>query len=149
MSILRWLVLRQKGEGVMTPRLEGQLIKEFPILFKQVDLPKTQTCMCWGIDTGDGWHDILRDTCRKIQDICDANQCTVEFTQVKEKFGILRIYFDINGSGVTFDQIDKIVVSAEEQSSHTCEECGKKGRMNKGGWPAVRCDVCRRKREGL
>jgi len=81
----------------MTEELEKKLYDEFPKLFKQKDLSMRETCMCWGCSCDDGWYSILYDTCTIINDMISLNihlYPQVEFGQVKEKFGTLRIYFD-------------------------------------------------------
>jgi len=80
----------------MKQELQDKLYKKCPKLFSQKDLPKTQTCMCWGISTGDGWYDLIDNVCEWIQNHTRWNPHLfppIEFTQVKEKFGQLRIYF--------------------------------------------------------
>lgn len=55
--------------------------------------------------------------------------------QVKEKFGGLRFYTN-GGDDVT----RAYTVFAEHVSERTCEECGKPGKPNAGGWIKVRCE---------
>jgi hypothetical protein len=57
--------------------------------------------------------------------------------QVKEKFGTLRFYCNMN------DVIDKHVRLAERLSAHTCEVCGKIGELNINcGWYSTLCKDC-------
>lgn len=78
----------------MTAELEQKLYKAFPKLFAQKDLPKEQTCMCWGIETPDEWFDVIYKACDTIQNYIDQTKSSqIEFTQVKEKFGSLRMYY--------------------------------------------------------
>jgi hypothetical protein len=58
-------------------------------------------------------------------------------SQVKEKYGILRMYLT-TGTDEMFDLIDE----AEELSSKTCEICGKKGKLYSDGWCVTRCKKC-------
>lgn len=78
----------------MSPELESKLYTDFPKLFAQKNLPKEQTCMCWGIETPDEWFDVLYRLCTVIQEYIDTKEDIkqIEFTQVKEKFGYLRVY---------------------------------------------------------
>lgn len=55
-------------------------------------------------------------------------------SQVKEKFGTLRFYY--NGGD---DVIDGIVYMAEEMSSRTCEVCGNPGKTSGSGWLRTTC----------
>ena len=59
----------------------------------------------------------------------------VRVSQVKEKFGTLRFYY----SGGD-DYISGLVSMAESMSAATCEECGKPGRTNSGGWLRTLCE---------
>jgi len=56
----------------MKPELEKKLFDEYPKLFVQKDLPMSQTCMCWGVDTGDGWYWLIDNLCDAIQKYCDS-----------------------------------------------------------------------------
>lgn len=51
----------------MSPELEQKLFDKYPKIFAQRKLPMTQTAMCWGIETGDGWYNIIDQLCRQIQ----------------------------------------------------------------------------------
>ena len=75
--------------------------------------------------------EILKGGRREIPEI--IHQVTV--TQVKEKFGTLRFYY----SGGD-EYIDGLVSMAESMSACTCEECGKPGRTNSGGWLRTLCE---------
>ncbi len=120
-----------------------QLLKEFPKIFRQHKLSCTQTAMCWLFECGDGWFDLLQDTCRKIQNIIDTDKLEqVEFTQVKEKFGGLRIYC----TGY-YDKIEKIIEKAETLSYTICEDCGSKENIKQTtGYILTLCAKCRQKR---
>lgn len=60
----------------------------------------------------------------------------VVVSQVKEKFGTLRFYY--NGGD---DEISGMVRMAESMSAVTCEECGTPGRRRGGGWVRTLCDA--------
>jgi len=93
----------------MKIELQNKLFEKYPKIFRQKDLPKTETCMCWGIACPDKWYDLIDALCKQIQmyvnqqrkalnrtksliSINDYPQ--VEATQVKIKFGGLRFYHD-------------------------------------------------------
>ena len=61
-------------------------------------------------------------------------------TQVKEKFGTLRFYY--NGGD---DYIDGAVSMAEAMSAVTCETCAEPGEVRPGGWIKTLCDECVKK----
>jgi len=50
----------------MSPELEKQLIEKYPILFRDVNKSPKETCMCWGIEAGSGWYDIIDNLCGYI-----------------------------------------------------------------------------------
>lgn len=123
----------------MKQELQEKLFAKYPKIFRQRSLPMTETCMCWGIDTGDGWYDLLDALCWRLQSMTDWNPNNerfpqIEASQVKEKFGSLRFY--TSGSS---DYQEGIIDFAEVISERTCEECGKKGEINGSGWLRCRC----------
>jgi hypothetical protein len=56
-------------------------------------------------------------------------------TQVKEKFGTLRVY-TCGGD----DAVERYVEFAEYFSSRVCEDCGAPGKLRTGGWLRTLCD---------
>ena len=130
----------------MTPELQNKLFEKYPKIFKQKDLPMNQTAMCWGIDTGDGWYNIIDTMCHQIQLHLEHNLnkdedpevVKVEAVQVKEKFGTLRFYYT---GGNEF--ISGLIWMAEALSGKTCEECGSPGTPNDSGWIRTLCQSCR------
>lgn len=64
----------------------------------------------------------------------------IQFTQIKEKFGTLRIY-----TNHCNDYVDGVVAMAESMSAVTCEVCGVPGRSTAGGWIETLCNRCARK----
>ena len=130
----------------MTPESQNELFAKYPKIFRQKDLPKNQTAMCWGIDTGDGWYNIIDTLCHQIQWHIkhnlnkgeDPEAVNVEAIQVKEKYGGLRFYY--NGGN---DFINGLVNMAEGMSEKTCEECAAPGTQNEFGWISTLCTPCR------
>ena len=179
----------------MKKELQDKLYEKYPKLFGQKDLSMRYTAMCWGIETGNGWYNIIDNACRiiqwhitqsrkeramalahnrRLQKAIDGNTKDLErfydklytdktqipervkeevekkrfrpvkeaipqiqFTQIKEKFGTLRMY--TNGYD---DYIDGVVALAEMMSSVTCEVCGVPGRQTSGGWVQTLCVRC-------
>lgn len=118
----------------MSPENTELLYSRYPDLFRQKDLPVTETCMCWGFECGDGWFNIINNLCNAI---CSHTN-DVQVTQVKEKFGSLRFYID-GGD----DYVEGLITMAEISSGFTCEECGNLGKQNDKGWIKTMCDTCR------
>jgi hypothetical protein len=69
-----------------------KLMDDFPAIFRQKSLDMSETCMCWGCDCGPGWEAILRSLCETLANLTYNYGIQVEFEQVKEKFGELRVY---------------------------------------------------------
>jgi len=115
----------------MNKKNTAMLLKDFPDLYKQYYLPKNQTCMCWGFACLDGWFDLIYELSQKLEIISPITQAT----QVKEKFGGLRFYYN----GAT-EVGSRLIQNAEEKSYHTCELCGKKGVLREDlGWVRTLC----------
>ena len=129
----------------MKQELQDKLFEKYPKIFAQKDLPMDQTSMCWGITTGDGWYNIIDTLCQCIQTHVKHNiqkdqiaEQEVIATQVKEKFGGLRFYYD-GGD----DVVEGLVWMAQALSHHICEECGNPGTPTKTGWVlTTRCRGC-------
>jgi hypothetical protein len=124
-------------EYTMKKELQDKLFKDFSKLYRQRKLPMTQTCMCWGIETGSGWFQLIYDLSKAIVKLDD----TVEAVQVKEKFGGLRFYVS-GGKEETWRKAEELIDEAEDKSLHVCEECGEPGRLRGVGWVVTLCDKC-------
>lgn len=122
--------------------------------------------MCWGIETGNGWYEIINQLCALIQNHIDWKQKNHEWAvqwnqehpmdprpvpepvaqvvaeQVKEKFGGLRFYY--RGGD---DVVDGMVRMAEAMSERICEECGSPGTQNSQGWIRTLCTQHAQERE--
>lgn len=123
----------------MDEKLEKELYKKYPKLFRQKDLSMQETCMCWGITTGNGWYWLLDNLCDCIQGYIDNNdKPQAEAVQVKEKFGGLRFY--LNDAD---DYIQGMVSLAETMSYSTCESCGATTDIiHTKGWIKTLCKTC-------
>ena len=83
-----------------------------------------------------GWHHLIEETIAKIKEI-DPD---IQFTQIKEKFGGLRIYVG-RASEETYD----VIAEAEQKSYKTCEVCGQPGELDtKSGWWKTVCSEHKR-----
>ena len=168
----------------MKPELEKQLVEKYPTLFKFHGGSPKETCMAWGCEHDDGWYDLLDNLCSYITVLMKhsmylsfKNGITesdkdgeykgdfvtspeVRFSQIKEKFAGLRIYFDVFHD-LTEEQLAKFdeesydkeytkfykdvssAIDFTEFLSHkTCEICGKKGRVYRDAWWKTLCPDC-------
>ena len=127
----------------MNQRLDKYLVKKCPTLFADRNASMQTTCMCWGFECGDGWYQLLKEACFKLEPIMaslkekDPEGWWHGFyraSQIKEKYGTLRFY--LAGNTPT---TDKIIERAERRSAKTCDVCGKPGKLTGSGWYATRC----------
>jgi len=118
----------------MSPDLTQKLLDKYPKLFSNEQF--------WGIDCGDGWYDILDHLCGAISAYTyDADEVYID--QVKEKFGALRFYLSKEDN-----VIHGMITLAEHMSAHTCETCGKRGKIRGGSWLVALCDMHHQARTG-
>jgi len=91
----------------------------------------------WGVsienakaDVGNGWSELL-------DRVYENKPTHAIITQVKEKFGGLRIYFAPHSNLFSYflDQI-------ENESYTICERCGEPGKLRDIGWVKTLCDIC-------
>lgn len=124
----------------MKKELQDKLYNKYPSLFKDKDKSMQETCMCWGIDCGEGWFSLIDKMCEEIMKVDKKKE--IRFIQVKEKFASLRCYTNIYVKEVE-EIIDRYVV----ESYKTCEHCGAKENVhtNQDGWMSTLCNECRDK----
>lgn len=89
----------------------------------------------FGFECNDGWADVIEATLWLVQQRAKVSALDVQVTQVKEKFGQLRIYHrgGDESIGAAFD-------IAELVSGCVCEICGMPGGLiSIDGWLQARC----------
>lgn len=92
-----------------------------------------------GFVVGKGWKEIVERLFLGLA----ALGWDKDLHQVKEKFGRLRVYI-----GAGNDELQWLIDGAENQSGHTCEDCGSVlGRLRGKYWFVVRCDKCQEAHE--
>jgi hypothetical protein len=102
-----WLDLEQRYQHLLSTRFQG-----------------------WEI--GEGWKALVEEVLHEL----DQAAPDVRVTQVKEKFGTLRIYV----ANKKDDVAKEIVRSAEARSATICEICGQQGDLiREDAWVRVRC----------
>lgn len=115
---------------------EAALVNDYPKLFAGVKKPMATSCMAYGMEIGLGWHGLVRQMSEELKDL------DVQYAQVKEKFGVLRVYLD-QGPDLTSADYDKAQAAVEKYealSATTCETCGKPGSLVVvNGWSSTLC----------
>ena len=135
----------------MKQELQQQLYDKYPSLFSLST--STSEPIGLGIECGDGWYEILSSLCFMIaqheRNIAGNNKYLISqnkepieyesfrFTQIKEKFGGLRVYY-YGGN----EYARGLIGMAECWSYNSCERCGEKGSKRGKGWITILCDKC-------
>lgn len=87
------------------------------------------------IAAGMGWFGLIEETLEQIDaTLLPEDVEAFRITDVKEKYGTLRIYTD-NAP----DAVEVIIEVAERRSALTCDRCGEYGRVGGRRWLACRC----------
>lgn len=89
-------------------------------------------------ECGPGLHDLLVRLCGRIRTAI-RNGGTFRFSQVKEKYGTLRVYWGGRLSPEATIQVEEAIALAEARSATCCEVCGEPGRLHGDGWLTTRC----------
>lgn len=152
----------------MNKELQNQLAKKYPNIFRDIGGDPMQTCMAWGLECGDGWYSIIDSLCSVIKNTVENVKrrwsdevpdllFDVRAAQVKEKYGSLRFYIDIdfdtredledrikNDIMRSIESIHGSVSMAESMSHVVCENCGKTGSIDYDQmWLRCECVECR------
>lgn len=91
-------------------------------------------------ECGSGWGDLILNVCVSVRDYCEKEGIPpLKFSQIKEKFGLLRIYIGGHPTIEVYRTIDKY----ESMSGSVCEFCGEPGSRtdySKKSWIKTLCD---------
>jgi hypothetical protein len=114
------------------------LIEAHPDLFHP--LPADPGVAQASPECGAGWQDLLERACARIRAAVQADGGTFKFTQIKEKYGTARLYWEGTLSPEADALVEEITDLAEARSACTCEVCGAEGCLHRsGGWLMTRC----------
>jgi len=50
----------------VSPDLQAKIFEKYPKIFKDANKSPQETCMCWGLDCGDGWYNLIDTLCEAI-----------------------------------------------------------------------------------
>lgn len=127
---------------------DKMVCEKWPELFRQRHLPRTETCLCWGLDIGNGWFPLIWEMCEKLDFIRRSFDIVVEFTQIKSKYGSLRAYVSYSCPKVNdkitndedaflvFDIVEDVIGKYQRESAYTCSKTGEwyYKKITIGGW---------------
>lgn len=116
---------------MVNPMRTDPITDRFPAMFSE----------CFDFSPPAGWRGIVERLCEKL-----AERPNLRVSQVKEKFGGLRVYLHAAHDlpeGEPTDWANEFVRDAEKEASTTCEQCGATGAKLRGrGWVSTLCDGC-------
>jgi hypothetical protein len=78
------------------------------------------------IDCGYGWADLIKE----CDEVLFAEDPNYTISQIKEKFGGLRFYFNLSDMD-KYQKISSVIMTIEEKSFEICETCGAEGYKRK------------------
>lgn len=155
----------------MEDSLQQKIFDAAPVFFRNKDLPCTKTCMCWGIECGDGWYEPLLEFAKRaevINELLKPYGCCIVADQIKSKWADIRVYWSlVNLDGSLHEELnehDEFVVKTIDrlfeyavdnlglECERTCELCGSREDYNNdiltcGSWLTHQCRSCAQKRE--
>jgi len=130
----------------MDKKAQAILIEKYPSFFRNVGGDPRKTCLAYGIECDSGWFDLIDKFCEGVAKLC-KNEVDFYFTQIKEKFGMLTIYYRCAAKyGMP---INKAITQLNEEimmeSCEVCERCGSRENVsqNERGWVKSYCAQCR------
>lgn len=100
---------------------------------------RRETFAMFGFECGPGWFDILD----RLGAVLELHK--VSCAQVKEKFGMLRVYWHADYLEPDADDAVRAAIdAAEAESASVCEQCGDLGgeTISLGGWLKTLCSPC-------
>lgn len=82
-----------------TCSIEQEIVSNCPLLFKMYGRPMNETCLSFGFECGEGWHNAIANACKEIETynniIYPEWRVRIQADQIKEKYGTLRFYYSI------------------------------------------------------
>lgn len=123
----------------MHPKLEQKLRETYPLLMHQAsDSPFAEH----GIECGSGWYPVIHELMGLLDDNENRTGRAPQISQLKEKFGTLRLYCDLRMTDLEQDVLELVV---EYLSSVTCDVCGEPGLL--GSHDDLLATRCQKHRE--
>ena len=156
-----------------------EIMNKYDNLYKERTLPMSETCMCWGLSVGDGWLPLIDKVSSMLNSPVYSSTISLKdgddyimfhykypyvvMKQVKEKFGLLRIYYECEFPEInnlpkhikelpenkiklndivskSYSYVDGVIDFAEHLSGTICEVCGEDGELREGSWSKTLCD---------
>ena len=98
----------------------------------------------FGVECGKGWYKLLEPIFEYVENYNKDkdDEHKIVFTQIKEKWGTLRVYVNFGT-----DELYKLIDEAEDKSENVCEFCGTEENVGTklSGWILTTCLDCVKK----
>ncbi len=96
----------------MKRELDEALCAKYPLIFKDRNADMRTTAMCWGLECGDGWYNIIDVLCGLLTS--DYRQAQSRYDFIKDKLGQPR--WASSKELVTQEDIDHATAKLEEET---------------------------------
>jgi hypothetical protein len=96
----------------MKRELDSQLCEKYPLIFKDRNADMRTTAMCWGLECGDGWYNIIDVLCGLLTS--DYRQAKSRYDSIKDKVG--QVANEWSKKIVTQEQIDEAKAKFDEET---------------------------------
>ena len=97
-------------------------------------------------EVADGWATLVEEFLQDMEENARFfDDGAIIVTDIKEKFGGMRIYVNYNLPSETITYLEEIVCKYEKLASRTCEYCGDNDHTmhpRHGYWDVVACEDC-------
>lgn len=119
-------------------RFTGEIDDDYDYSYTELDIAEIPK----------GWDELFYNYCVEITPVlARVNELDVfHFSQVKEKWGELRIYNNGINSEIA-DEMNAIEKKYVDMSVRTCCLCGRSGKMTYVGWVCPFCQECWEKKQ--
>jgi hypothetical protein len=90
-----------------------------------------------------GWFPIVVGLCTEIDRVLGEHRARFHWVQIKEKFGVMRLHFDLEGAPELLrKKLQELVSQAGRESTRCCMVCGEAGRVSQQSvWMVTVCAV--------
>jgi hypothetical protein len=96
----------------MRRELDSQLCEKYPLIFKDRNADMRTTAMCWGLECGDGWYNIIDVLCGLLTS--DYRQAQSRYESIKDKLDKPR--WEGSKNIVTQTEIDEAKTKLDEET---------------------------------
>jgi hypothetical protein len=97
----------------MRKELDEALCAKYPLIFRDRHAPMTETAMCWGICTGDGWYNLIDTLCGLLTS--DYRQAQSRYDFIKDR--VNQPQWEGGQKIITQEMIDEAKAKLDEEAA--------------------------------